>query len=165
MEIRPENPRDIEAIRELTTAAFAAAEHRSGTEAAIVDALRGAGALTLSLVAVSQGELAGHIAFSPVLVEGKDCGWYGLAPLSVKPDRQHRGIGQELVRDGLRRLLALGAAGCVVLGAPAYYQRFGYACDARLRFGGAPAEYFLRLAFAGTIPVGEVTYHTAFGTA
>ena len=162
MQIRPEQPRDVHPIRQLTVAAFRAAQHSSGTESAIVDALREAGALTLSLVAIEQGEVVGHVAFSPVLVDGEAQGWYGLAPVSVLPDRQKQGIGQSLIREGLRRLRDLGAKGCVVLGEPAYYQRFGFETDPGMHFAGAPAEYFMRIPFADSPPSGEVTYTAAF---
>lgn len=104
MEIRQERPEDIEGIRQITKAAFEPIEHSSQTEAAIVDALRSAGALTVSLVAVADGEIVGHVAFSPVTIDGADKGWYDLGPVSVRPDRQKEGIGGALIREGLARL-------------------------------------------------------------
>jgi putative acetyltransferase len=162
MEIRPEHPEDIKVIRQITKAAFAPIEHSSQTEAAIVDALRNAEALTVSLVAVTDGEVVGHVAFSPVMIDGEDRGWYGLGPVSVRPDRQKEGIGGKLIREGLARLAQAGAKGCVVLGEPAYYKRFGFENDPGLRFEEAPAEYFMRLAFEGAPPSGRVTYHDGF---
>jgi putative acetyltransferase len=163
MQIRPEHPNDIAAIRDLTMTAFAAAPFSSGTEAAIVDALRGAAALTLSLVAVEGMELVGHAAFSPVLIDGEDRGWYGLGPVSVRPDRQGLGIGQALVKAGLAKLEERGAAGCVVLGEPEYYGRFGFASDPALRYADVPPQYFQRLVLRGPAPRGQVSYHEAFG--
>src|SRR5690606_20299677 len=110
----------------LTAAAFAGVPYASGTEPAIIAALRAAGALRLSLVAAEGQELLGHVAFSPVIIGGRDRGWLGLGPLSVRPDRQRRGIGSALVRTGLERLRRDGAGGCVLLGDPAYYRRFGF---------------------------------------
>ncbi|MBS0505082.1 MAG: N-acetyltransferase [Proteobacteria bacterium] len=162
MEIRDERPADAAAIRAVVTAAFATAPHSSGTEAAIVDALREAGALTLSLVAEEDGEVVGHIAFSPVMADGSEGGWYGLGPVSVRPDFQTKGIGQALVRVGLERLKESGAFGCVVLGDPAYYARFGFLNDPALRYPGVPPEYFQMLIFAGARPSGDVSYHAAF---
>ncbi|MDP9813526.1 putative acetyltransferase [Rhizobium tibeticum] len=162
MEIRPEQPSDITAIRQITKAAFASMEYSSQTEAKIVDALREAGALTVSLVAVQDGAVLGHIAFSPVAIDGQDKGWFGLGPVSVRPDRQKEGIGGKLISDGLSRLANVGARGCVVLGDPGYYRRFGFQNDANLIFEAAPAEYFMHLAFAGHTPAGKVTYHDAF---
>ncbi|MEA1672568.1 N-acetyltransferase [Nitrospirillum sp. BR 11163] len=166
--LRPETATDAPAIRALTDAAFKDAPHSGGTEAAIVDALRNAGALTVSLVAVQEGVIVGHVAFSPVTIDGRSGGWFGLGPVSVESIRQRRGIGGALIREGLRRLVAMGAEGCVVLGEPAYYSRFGFVADSRLRYPGVPPEYFQRLAFtgtgpAGTDPEGEVAYHPGFG--
>jgi len=162
MQIRPEEEKDIVAIRQLTKAAFAVVEHSSQTEAEIVDALREAGALTISLVAVDDGEVVGHVAYSPVMIDGVDRGWYGLGPVSVRPDRQGQGIGGRLVREGLAHLVKAGARGCVVLGDPDYYKRFGFENDADLYFEGVPAEYFMRLAFETSIPKGRVNYHEGF---
>ncbi|MBP7001083.1 GNAT family N-acetyltransferase [Amaricoccus sp.] len=163
--LRAEAPADHASIRALTDDAFAGAAHASGTEGAIVDALREAGALALSLVAEEGGAIVGHVAFSPVAIPGA-AGWFGLGPVAVRPDRQGRGIGAALIRDGLARLEAMGAQGCVLLGDPGYYRRFGFAPDPRLRFEGAPPEYFLRLAFPGAAPAaGAVAFHAAFHAA
>jgi putative acetyltransferase len=165
MVIRPERPGDAEAIRALTEAAFKGVAHSDETEAQIVDALRAAGALTLSLVAVAADEILGHAAFSPVRINGLEGDWHGLGPVSVWPARQGQGVGQALIREGLRRLKALGSAGCVVLGEPAYYGRFGFAYDPGLFYGQAPPGYFQRLTLRGADPKGEVTYHPGFDAA
>lgn len=162
MEIRPEQPDDLTAIRSLITAAFEHAEHSSGTEAAIVDALRAAGALTVSLVAVEDDDTMGHVAFSPVTIAGDADRWYGLGPVAVRPDRQGMGIGQDLIRAGLAALRRMGAKGCVVLGEPAYYGRFGFEADAALTLEGVPPDYFMSLAFEAPVPTGSVRYHPAF---
>jgi putative acetyltransferase len=162
MIIRTEGPGDVAAIRTITTAAFRDMAYSSGTEAAIIDALRGAGALTLSLVAVEGGALVGHVAFSPVTIDGRDLGWFGLGPVAVRPDRQGRGIGGALIREGLERLIARGAGGCVLLGEPEYYSRFGFEADAGLVLADMPAEYFQALSFGPEIPEGMVRYHAAF---
>jgi putative acetyltransferase len=162
MIIRDEVPVDIEAIRSVVTAAFDGARHASGSEAAIVDALRANGALTLSLVAVEDGAVVGHAAYSPVLIDGKDAGWFGLGPIAVMDSVQRRGIGKALIESGIRRLTTMGAHGCVVLGEPAYYGRFGFESDANLRFPGAPEQYFQRLLLNGRVPAGLVEYHSAF---
>ncbi|MFO1152850.1 MAG: N-acetyltransferase [Rhodospirillales bacterium] len=169
--VRAERPEDVDAIGELTTAAFKQAEHRSGTEAAIVDALRAAGALSVSLVAVENGDVVGHVAFSPVTVksrktgESRTTGWLGLGPVSVRPDRQGCGIGKVLIETGLTRLREGGADGCVVLGDPRYYARFGFVSDPGLRYADAPAEYLQRIVFKGLPPTGEVAYHPGFAEA
>lgn len=162
LSIRGETAADAAAIRRITEAAFATAAHSSGTEAAIVEGLRAAGALTVSLVAEDAAGPVGHVAFSPVTVDGHAAGWFGLGPLSVLPDAQRAGVGSALVRAGLARLPALGGRGCVVVGDPAFYRRFGFAADPGLRLEGVPAEYFQRLVLAGPAPRGTVAYHPAF---
>lgn len=161
MHIRAEYPADTPAIHALITAAFATAKHSSGTEADIVDALREADALTISLVAEDAGAVIGHVAFSPVTIDNATA-WYGLGPVAVSPGRQRKGVGNALIRAGLDQLKALGAAGCVLLGDPNYYRRFGFASDPKLFDGNVPSAYFQRLVFTGPAPVGEVTYHPAF---
>ena len=123
-----------------------------------------AGALTISLVAIEADNLVGHVAFSPVVITQAIGNWYGLGPVSVRPDRRRRGVGAALIRNGLERLVALNAAGCVVLGEPGYYGRFGFESDAELYYGEAPRSYFQRLIFHGSSPKGEVTYHLGFDT-
>ncbi|WP_119256362.1 GNAT family N-acetyltransferase [Shinella zoogloeoides] len=162
MILRPERDGDIDAIRALTERAFRTARHADGTEHLIIDRLRAAGALTLSLVAEEGGAVVGHVAFSPISVSDGSAGWYGLGPISVDPSRQGEGIGSGLVRDGLARLEALGAAGCVLLGDPAYYGRFGFEPDPRLTLDGVPPEYFMRVAFSPVYGEGTVSYHPGF---
>lgn len=162
MIIRPEEANDANAIRHITQQAFAGAEHSSGTEGAIIDGLRAAGTLTLSLVAEDNGEIVGHVAFSPVTVDGRDVGWFGLGPVSVRPGVQKSGTGSQLIRAGLARLRSDEAKGCVVLGDPGYYQRFGFKADPALTFEGVPPEYFMVLPFIGSPPSGHVTYQPAF---
>lgn len=163
MEIRRERQTDLYAIEALITEAFAAAEHKSGNEARVVDQLRSASALTLSLVADDGADVVGHAAFSPVTINGRSAGWFGLGPVAVRPDRQKNGIGDALISEGLAQLVAYGAAGCVVLGDPNYYGRFGFKPATALLYPGPPAEYFQVLAFGGGVPAGNVAYHPAFG--
>jgi len=164
LEIREEGPGDAEIIAEVTTRAFRGAEHSSGTEAHIVDALRDAGALTMSLVAAEGGSVVGHVAVSPVLIDGQAEHWFGLGPVSVEPTRQGLGIGTALVRAALDRLREMGSHGCVVLGDPAFYARFGFTSHAELRYGDVPPRYFQRIVLAGSPPRGSVTYHGSFET-
>lgn len=161
--LREERAGDEAVIAALASAAFEGVPYSDGTEAAIIDALRKAGALTLSLVAEDERGICGHAAFSPVRISGEGAGWYGLGPVSVAPERQGAGIGGALIREGLTRLREMGAAGCVVLGDPGYYPRFGFQADPALRYAGAPAEYFMALNFTGAEASGEVTYHPGFG--
>ncbi|WP_442684100.1 GNAT family N-acetyltransferase [Stenotrophomonas sp. JC08] len=162
MEIRSETPADIAAIEAVTVAAFQHAAHTQHTEQFIVAALRRSGALTVSLVAEEEGEVIGHVAVSPVTVSGGVAGWYGLGPVSVAPACQGRGVGRALVKRALAELRAQGVAGCVVLGEPDYYARFGFVAEPALVLAGVPAEYFQALAFIGPPPSGTGAYHSAF---
>ena len=166
MQIRDERNEDADAIRRSTAAAFAQAPHSSGTEPRIVDALRDAGALAVSLVAISDdGSVVGHVAFSPVRIGGEAGRWYGLGPVSIVPEMQRQGIGEALIREGLARLAALNAEGCVVLGDPAYYGRFGFVSDPALTYGDKPSAYFQRLVLMGKPRQGDVSYHPALDVA
>lgn len=93
MYLRKEKPDDSAAIRHLTDEAFSRVPYSNQREGEIVDALRAASALTLSLVAVDGRSVVGHVAFSPVQIGGEDKGWYALGPISVQPERQGEGIG------------------------------------------------------------------------
>lgn len=162
MIIRDEDADDAAAIEALTRAAFAQAEHADGTEHLIIRRLRAAGALTLSLVAADEAALLGHVAVSPVSLSDGRPGWHGLGPISVRPSRQGRGIGAALMQAALARLRHQGAAGCVLLGDPAYYGRFGFTADPKLVLRGVPPAYFQALSLDGSRPRAQVTYHPAF---
>lgn len=161
--IRDEREGDAAAIRAVTLAAFAGMPYSQQTEAAIVEALRAANALAVSLVAVEGGEVAGHVAFSPIAIDGADApGWFGVGPLSVRPGRQRAGIGSALMRAGIERVKAPGGKGCVLVGDPAYYRRFGFEASTSLSCPGLPAEYFQVLVLASEMPSGAVAFHPAF---
>lgn len=160
--IRPECKSDEDAIGEVTRQAFASHPYSSHTEHFIVGALREANALTISLVAEQSGQVVGHIAFSPVTISDGTSGWFGLGPVSVLPSVQKQGIGRTLIERGLSLLRERGAAGCVLLGEPAFYGRFGFANSPGLVLSGVPKEFFLAFSFGSGSPQGEVTYHVAF---
>ena len=162
LEIRSERPADVVAIGELTTLAFKDTAHGSGTEALIVERLRTAMALTVSLVAIEDEEVFGHVACSPVTISPYQPGWYGLGPISVRPDRQRLGIGQALIHAALDELRSLRAAGCVLLGDPGYYHRFGFVSDVALTYRGARSRYFQRLFLGGASATGDVSFHPSF---
>lgn len=162
MMIRAEQPGDEEAIGEITEAAFAGKDYSDQTEHLIVSRLRAANDLTISLVAQDEDGIIGHIAFSPVTLSGGEPGWYGLGPVSVRPDRQGQGIGAKLIREGLARLRDLGAHGCVVVGSPQLYPKFGFGHDAGLTYPDLPPEYFMILPLRGPVPSGIVAFHPAF---
>lgn len=165
MLLRPETASDAFAIRSLVSAAFHDAPHASGTEADIVDALREDGALTVSLVCAEADEIVGHVAFSPVVVGLAAEGWFGLGPLAVRRENRRKGIGRRLVEAGLDSLRTRDAGGCVVLGDPNYYRRFGLVADPAIRLAGVPPVYFQSLSLCRSRPEGEVRYHSAFGVA
>lgn len=160
--VRPESPIDIPAIRLVTELAFDEAPHTNHAEHLLVDALREAGALTLSLVAEYRSAVIGHVAVSPVTMTDDIPSWHGLGPLSVRPDLQKRGVGSDLVREALRMLKDQGAAGCVVLGDPRYYKRFGFRPEPGLILHGIQPELFQAVTFRGKAPFGIVSYHKAF---
>ncbi|MDO8322978.1 MAG: N-acetyltransferase [Phenylobacterium sp.] len=163
LRIEPERPGDAREISQLTTAAFAPMPFSDGDEARVIDALREAGALTLSLVALTaEGELVGHIAFSPVRIDDQPGDWYGLGPVSVAPRLQRQGVGSALIATGLDRLRDLSAAGCVLLGNPDYYRRFGFLSDPALTYQGRPNRYFQHLVLKGPPAQGDASFHPAF---
>ncbi|MFD2645033.1 GNAT family N-acetyltransferase [Pseudomonas japonica] len=162
IKIRNEHVEDIDTITRLTTAAFEHEEHSSHTEQFIVNALRRSEQLSISLVAVENDRIIGHVAISPVRVSSGASGWFGLGPISVWPDRQGQGIGSALMKAALAELQRLGGIGCVVLGDPGYYGRFGFKAHPGLELPGIPHEYFQAQAFAGELATGIVQYHEAF---
>ncbi len=161
--IRPERAGDEQAIHDVTAAAFERHPHSDQSEPFIIKRLRDQGALTLSLVAECEGNIVGHVAFSPVALTPPVPGWFGLGPVAVSPDHQAKGVGSRLIREGLAMLVADGAAGCVVMGDPEYYQKFRFRNESSLVFPGCAPQYFMALAFSGAVPEGTVAYHPAFG--
>lgn len=160
--IRQEVSTDVAAIHAVTVAAFLNAPHTAHTEQFIVDALRKAGALTISLVAEQDGEVVGHVAVSSISISDGSAGWYGLGPISVRPKLQRKGIGSRLMQAALRLLQERGASGCALVGDPAYYSRFGFKPVSGLVLPDVPPEYFQALSFGPSIPCGVVTFHEAF---
>lgn len=163
--VRPERPGDADAIRRIVTAAFPEA-----AEARLVDALRAANALTVSLVAEQDGAAVGHVAFSPVAVVNNPAQIrvLGLAPIAVAPDRQRQGIGRALIRAGLDSARAAGAGAVVLLGSVDYYSRSGFAPAGPrgLTWGDGSHDAYLQVI--GLVPgaldklSGAVRYHAAF---
>jgi len=160
--IRPETSNDYKAIREINIAAFANHPYSNHTEHLIVEALRADGALTVSLVAEVEGRVVGHIAFSPVTINGAHHQWFALGPIAVLPALQRQGIGTELVNEGLKSIRALGAQGCVLVGDPAYYSRFGFSPSLALTLDDVPPTVFLCLPMTEHMPQGKVKHHAAF---
>ena len=162
IDIRSETNDDIGTIAEVTIAAFKTLEISNQTEQFIIEALRAAKALTVSLVAVVDGRVVGHIGFSPVTISDGTQDWYGLGPLSVLPEYQHQGIGKALIDEGLSRLKSMQARGCCLVGHPEYYKKFGFDNIPELVHEGVPPEVFFALSFDGKTPQGTVTFHDGF---
>jgi putative acetyltransferase len=145
--IRSETNADIDAITEVTVAAFKTLEISSKTEQFIIMALRAAKALAVSLVAELDGRVIGHVAFSPVTISDGTSNWFGPGPVSVLPAYHRKGIGKALILEGLSRLKDLNAQGCCLVGHPEYYRKFGFKNIPGLVYEGVPQEVFLALSF------------------
>ena len=163
--IRSETPSDGAAIRRVHVEAFGQPD-----EADLVDALRAAGALRISLVAAEAGAVVGHVAFSPVVIRGgaSTINALGLAPMAVLPGWQRRGIGSRLVRAGLAACGETPHGLVFVLGAPAFYGRFGFkpAKPPGLAWehGGPPGAFMVQAIRRGMLPGirGVVAYRPEF---
>ena len=145
--IRDEVPDDVADICDVTVAAFESMEISNQTEQFVIDALCTVNALTLSLVAEVNGQVAGHIAFSPVTISDGTDNWYGPGPVSAFPAYQRKGIGSALIEEGLSRLKYLGAKGC---------------CLVALGFPRVPDEFFFALSFRYPVVQGDVAFHEGF---
>ncbi|MBY3268000.1 GNAT family N-acetyltransferase [Rhizobium laguerreae] len=162
MLIRYETPDDIDAIHDLTSTAFKPMPYSDGTEAEIVRRLRAAGDLKISLVAEQDGEILGHVAFSPVTINGAHDGWFGLGPISVKPERQRQGIGKAMIARGLELLNEMGASGCALIGNPEIYSRVGFGSDGQLKYLDLDTRLVQRTVFRGSPPSGTLQFAPAF---
>jgi putative acetyltransferase len=119
VEIREEHPGDVTTVRDVNSRAFG-----QDQEGNIVDALRSNGAALLSLVATLDGQVVGHIMYSPLSVGGHQGA--ALGPMAVLPECQRQGIGSQLIEVGNRKLKEAGCPFIVVVGHPEYYPRFGF---------------------------------------
>jgi len=160
--LREETTTDIDAITEVTIAAFKNLPVSNHTERFIISALRDANALTISLVADIDGRVVGHIAFSPVIISDGTKDWYGLGPISVLPEYQKQGIGKSLIKKGLSLLKNMGGQGCALVGDPNYYKQFGFKNYSELIHEGIPQEVFLALPFNEKVPKGTIEFHEGF---
>ena len=164
MQIRAEKNRDKAAVQALNRAAFG-----SNAEADLVDALRAQANPVISLVAVDDGAVIGHIMFSPATLSADpDARAIALGPMAVAPERQRQGIGSALVRAGLDECRRLGFQSVFVLGHPQYYPRFGFLPASRFAIASqydVPDEVFMAMelepgALSGR--AGVMHYHKAF---
>ncbi|MCI8342139.1 MAG: N-acetyltransferase [Firmicutes bacterium] len=126
MEIRQEKFDDCDEVCEVVKRAFAGAEHSDGNEHELVAALRNSGSFVpeLSLVAVDKGKIVGHILFTKAHVGNET--ELVLAPLSVLPEHQRKGIGLALMKAGHNAAKELGYGWVIVLGHSKYYPKAGY---------------------------------------
>ncbi len=166
MFIRDERPEDVSNITAIQYAAFKGHPlHAPGAEPVehrIVEGLREAHCLALSLLAESDGQAVGHIALSPAAV-GKDrSGWFLLGPVGVLPQFQRRGIGSALVRRSLALMADMGAKGVVLVGDPQFYGRFGFDAAPGLSWPGVPEPFVLAVSFGQARPQGPIEGHEAF---
>lgn len=162
IEIRKETGNDQAAIRFVTEIAFRDMPYAGGDEQDVIDRLRSVGALSLSLVAILDRDIVGHIAFSPARAADNTGPWFGLGPVSVLPERQRRGIGSALVEAGLAEIEKRGALGCILMGNPEYYRRFGFELAPENAPDDEPAEFFMLKLFAAVRSSGAFRFHAAF---
>lgn len=164
MHIEQETPGQRAQVHALNRAAFGRAD-----EADLVERLRADGLVRLSLVAVDDGEVVGHILFTqlPTWVDGRAVNAVALAPLAVHPRRQNGGVGSALVREGLARLAREGFEAAIVLGHPEYYPRFGFSAGLAEKLASpfAGEAFMAQELVAGALrgSAGEVRYPVAFG--
>jgi|GEM_PF-14970 ribosome biogenesis GTPase len=169
MLIRNQRTDDALVISQIHYAAFKGHPlHAPGAEPfehLIVEHLRAAGALSLSLLAEVGGEAVGHIALSPAVVGEEQNGWFLLGPIGILPRHQGQGMGSALVCEALRRMRDLGAAGIVLVGEPGFYSRLGFGNVRGLVYHGVPNQYVLATCFGDKAPKGEIIAHEAFDVA
>ena len=164
MIIRPETAADIFAIHALNEAAFP-----TNAEAGLVDRLRVLAEPYIARVAVSDGEIVGHIVFSPAPIDSdSSIRLMGLAPMAVAPAYQRKGIGSDLVEAGACACRDVGVAALVVLGHPEFYPRFGFQPASKFGIGceyHVPDEVFMAMELiAGSLDgrSGTIRYHPTF---
>ena len=163
--IRKESAKDVSGIRRVHETAFG-----QPAEARLVDALRDADAVTLSLLAELDDQVVGHILFSPaVVVSGySESPAVALAPVAVSPEYQKQGIGSALIEQALTELRDAGHGLVIVLGHPDYYPRFGFVPASRFGIScpfDVPDEVFMvHVLRESAAPQGGgiVRYHAAF---
>jgi putative acetyltransferase len=161
--IRTATHADYSAIRQVVRHAF-----EQDDEANLVEQLRADGDALVELVAASDIAIQGHILYSPLAIvrDGETLHAAALAPVSVLPAFQAKGLGGELIRAGNARCKELGCVGIVVLGHAAYYPRFGFSASlAESLEGPFSGPHFMALEFEPGVFAagGKVQYAKAFG--
>lgn len=171
--VRRERPGDELQIREVTSRAFASSEFGDQGEARLIEELRAAKAVAVSLVAEYQNKIVGHILFSPATIKwsNQQSLGLGLAPMSVLPEFQRKGIGSQLIESGIEAVSPTDREFVIVLGHPDYYSKFGFTPASRqnicCQFEGVPDEAFLIRWFDEAPSTSEravAEYHEVFST-
>ena len=149
MKIRKEQPEDYNSIYNVVKEAFESAEHADGNEQDLVTALRESPNYIpeLSLVAEYNGKIIGHIMFTRAIVGDSDV--LALAPLSVLPDYQRKGVGTALIGEGHKIAKEMGYGYSVVLGSEKYYPKFGFSPSKDLGINSpfkVPSKNFMALS-------------------
>ena len=160
--VRNERPGDVDIIRDLTELAFRDRDYSCKREHLLIDDLRAANALTVSLVAEAESTVIGHLALSPVSLSGASGPWFGLGPISVLPEWQQKGVGTAMMNEALARLTQQQAAGCILVGDPRFYKRFGFVHDPSIVAEGEPPEYTMILRLSVNPDHGIARFHDAF---
>ncbi|WP_319543899.1 N-acetyltransferase [uncultured Pseudodesulfovibrio sp.] len=168
MKIRHERFSDKETISSIHYAAFKNhpqyAQGAEPTEHLVVEHLRAANAMTLSLVAEKNSELLGHIAFSVAPIGYLTGGWHLLGPIGILPQHQRKGIGSKLICESIIIMQAHHSSGIVLVGDPVFYERFGFRNYEGLNYPGVPRENVMALPLTGNgyVPKGDIIAHEAF---
>ena len=160
--IRAETPNDIDSIYDVTELAFRGRPYADGDEQDVVNRLRDANSLVLSLVAEVGARVVGQITFSEANNSDQSGPWFALGPVSVIPELQTQGIGSALINQGLAEIEGRGALGCILTGNPDYCRRFGFElCPSNVPTN-EPPEFFMRKIFGPSSPIGSFQFHSAF---
>jgi putative acetyltransferase len=162
VQIRHECAEDAQAIHDLTARAFAPMPFAGGDEQLLPARFRSANVLALSLVAELGGKVIGQLTLTPAIAADSAPGWFALGPISVDPDYQKHGIGSRMIAAAIGWLKSKNAAGCALVGNPAYYGRFGWRPAPDLTPAGEPAEYYQILPLADAEPKTIISFHPLF---
>jgi putative acetyltransferase len=162
LQVRKELDADCDSIRSVTELAFRGLPYAGGDEQDVIERLRFTNALTLSLVALLEGEVIGHIAFSPAKAGDGSTPWFALGPVSVVPVHQRQGVGRALIESGLAELKNMNALGCILTGNPMYYKKFGFQLAPENAPSNESAEFFMLVQLSSSLPQGKFSFHEAF---
>lgn len=160
--IRPERREDHQAIHDVTQRAFAQVPYADGDEQLLPDRFRRHGALACCLVAEQNGEVVGQVTLTHARAADGSPGWFTLGPIAVDPPCQSQGIGGQLINAAIIWMRGQQGSGCILLGNPAYYSRFGWQPCPGLAPEGIPADYFQVLPFGMVEPMAVFAFDPLF---